>query len=71
MPEQDPLLAMRVMMLCGQVMVFSLGRRTMLTKLGWERFGPEEVATIKRSSREHSRVLMDSWREESRKSAAR
>nr|WP_297529926.1 CerR family C-terminal domain-containing protein [uncultured Roseateles sp.] len=67
LPEKDPLLAMRVMMLCGQVMVFSLGRRTMLTKLGWERFGPEEVATIKRSSREHSRVLMDSWREESGK----
>lgn len=65
MTEKDPLLAMRVMMLCGQIMVFSLGRRTMLTKLGWERFGPEEVATIKRASREHSRVLMDSWRHES------
>lgn len=65
MAEKDPLLAMRVMMLCGQIMVFSLGRRTMLTKLGWERFGPEEVATIKRASREHSRVLMDSWRHES------
>ncbi|MDH0863229.1 CerR family C-terminal domain-containing protein [Mitsuaria sp. GD03876] len=62
MPVSDPLLAMRVMMLCGQVMVFSLGRRTMLTKLGWEQFGPEEVATIKRASREHSRVLMDQWR---------
>lgn len=58
----DPMLPMRVMMLCGQVMVFSLGKRTMLTKLRWDQFGPDEVAMIKRAAREHARVLMESWR---------
>lgn len=61
-PVTDPLLPMRVMMLCGQVMIFSLGRRSLLTKLGWERFGPEQLATIKRDARQNGRLLMDSWR---------
>lgn len=65
-PLGDPLLRMRVMMLYGQVMVFSLGKRTLLTKLGWERFGPEQLAMIKQAGRAQSRVLMDHWREETR-----
>ncbi|MBO9688703.1 MAG: CerR family C-terminal domain-containing protein [Mitsuaria chitosanitabida] len=59
----DPMLPMRVMMLCGQVMVFSLGKRTLLSKLGWDQFGPDEVAKIKRAARDHARVLMDSWKQ--------
>lgn len=66
MPPTDPLLRMRVMMLFGQVMVFSLGRRSLLSKLGWDRFGPKQVATIKQAARAQSRVLMDSWRAEAR-----
>lgn len=69
MPVTDPLLPMRVMMLCGQVMVFSLGKRTLLTKLRWDAFGPDEIALIKQAARTQSRVLMDSWRAEA--SAAR
>ena len=57
----DSELRLRVMMLYGQVMGFTHGRRTMLTKLGWERFGPKELAMIKRLAREQSRTLMDSW----------
>ncbi|SEL43308.1 transcriptional regulator, TetR family [Roseateles sp. YR242] len=59
----DPLLKMRVMMLYGQLTVFALGRRMQLAKLGWERFGPPEVATIKQAAREHCRVLMDHWQQ--------
>jgi AcrR family transcriptional regulator len=59
----DQLLRMRVMMLCGQVMVFSMGRRSLLSKLGWDRFGPEQLKVIKGEARAQSRVLMDSWRE--------
>jgi len=58
----DPVLRMRIMMLFGQVMVFSLGRRSLVSKLGWERMGPAEVALIKQAALEHCRVLMDSWR---------
>ena len=60
----DPVLRMRIMMLFGQVMVFSLGRRSLVSKLGWERMGPAEVAQIKQAALEHCRVLMDSWRTE-------
>ncbi|MBB3196620.1 CerR family C-terminal domain-containing protein [Roseateles terrae] len=62
MDLKDPLLGMRIMMMMGQLTTFSLGRRLQLAKLGWERFGPKEVATIKRAAREHCRVLMDHWR---------
>ena len=59
----DPVLRMRIMMLFGQVMVFSLGRRSLISKLGWEQMGPKEVALIKRAALEHCRVLMDGWRD--------
>ena len=62
----DPEFRMRVMMLFGQVMMFSLGRRMLVTKLGWERMGPAEVALIKQAAREHARVLMDHWRQAAR-----
>ena len=58
----DPVLRMRIMMMFGQVMVFSLGRRTLVSKLGWETMGPAQVAMIKQAALEHCRVLMDSWR---------
>ena len=58
----DPILRMRIMMMFGQVMVFSLGRRTLVSKLGWEQMGPAEVALIKQAALEHCRVLMDGWR---------
>ena len=64
----DPVQRMRIMMLFGQVMVFSLGRRSLVSKLGWERMGPAEVALIKQAAREHCRVLMDSWRDAARPS---
>ncbi|ALV06310.1 CerR family C-terminal domain-containing protein [Roseateles depolymerans] len=63
MDLKDPTLSMRILMMMGQLMVFSLGRRMQLAKLGWERFGPKEVATIKQAAREQCRVLMDHWRE--------
>ncbi|HEY4068893.1 MAG TPA: CerR family C-terminal domain-containing protein [Burkholderiaceae bacterium] len=62
----DPVVRMRIMMLFGQVMVFSLGRRSLVSKLGWERMGPAEVALIKQAALEHCRVLMDSWRDGAR-----
>ncbi len=62
----DPVLRMRIMMLFGQVMVFSLGRRTLVSKLGWEQMGPAEVAQIKQAALEHCRVLMDGWRRDAR-----
>lgn len=64
MDPADPVLRMRIMMLFGQVMMFSLGRRSLVAKLGWERMGPAEVVQIKRAAIEHSRVLMDRWRED-------
>ena len=60
----DPVFKMRIMMLFGQVMVFSLGRRTLVSKLGWEKMGVEEVGIIKREALGHCRVLMDQWRRE-------
>ncbi len=62
----DAVLRMRIMMLFGQVMVFSLGRRSLVSKLGWERMGPAEVALIKEAALEHCRVLVDRWREDAR-----
>jgi TetR/AcrR family transcriptional regulator, regulator of cefoperazone and chloramphenicol sensitivity len=62
----DAVLRMRIMMMFGQVMVFSLGRRTLVSKLGWERMGPAEIALIKQAALEHCRVLMDSWRQDTR-----
>jgi AcrR family transcriptional regulator len=62
----DPVLRMRIMMLFGQVMVFSLGRRSLVSKLGWEQMGPAEVAMIKQAAIEQSRVLMDCWRQGAR-----
>jgi AcrR family transcriptional regulator len=62
----DAVLRMRVMMMFGQVMVFSLGRRTLVSKLGWERMGPAEVALIRQAALEHCRVLMDRWRQDAR-----
>ncbi|WP_077036800.1 CerR family C-terminal domain-containing protein [Pelomonas sp. KK5] len=67
----DPLVRMRVMMICGQVMVFQMGRRSLLSKLGWDSFGPEQLAMIKQAARAQSRVLMDSWREEKKQKAPR
>jgi len=60
----DSILRMRVMMLFGQVHVFSLGRRTLLSKLGWDSFGPQQLDTIKQAARTQSRLLMDAWRAE-------
>ena len=62
----DSVLRMRIMMLFGQVMVFSLGRRALVSKLGWEQMGPAEVAMIKQAALVQSRVLMDCWRQEAR-----
>jgi TetR/AcrR family transcriptional regulator, regulator of cefoperazone and chloramphenicol sensitivity len=62
----DPVLRMRIMMLFGQVMVFSLGRRSLISKLGWEQMGPAEVAMIRQAALEHCRVLMDRWRQDER-----
>ena len=53
-------------MLFGQVMVFSLGRRSLVSKLGWEQMGPAEVALIKQAALEHCKVLMDRWKKEAR-----
>jgi AcrR family transcriptional regulator len=66
----DPVVRMRIMMLFGQVMVFSLGRRSLVSKLGWEQMGPAEVALIKQAALEHCRVLMDRWREDSRRESS-
>jgi AcrR family transcriptional regulator len=62
----DAVLRMRIMMLFGQVLVFSLGRRSLISKLGWEQMGPVEVAQIKQAALEHCRVLMDRWRQDAR-----
>jgi AcrR family transcriptional regulator len=60
----DAILRMRIMMLFGQIMMFSLGRRSLVSKLGWDRMGPAEVALIKQAALEHCRVLMDRWRQD-------
>ena len=60
----DAVLRMRIMMMFGQVMVFSLGRRAMVSKLGWEQMGLAEVALIRQAALEHCRVLMDRWRQD-------
>ena len=60
----DAVLRMRILMLFGQVMVSSLGRRSLVSKLGWEQMGPVEIAMIKKAALEHCRVLMDSWRQD-------
>jgi AcrR family transcriptional regulator len=62
----DAVLRMRTMMMFGQVLVFALGRRTLVSKLGWEQMGPAEVAQIRQAALEHCRVLMDHWRQEAR-----
>jgi TetR/AcrR family transcriptional regulator, regulator of cefoperazone and chloramphenicol sensitivity len=62
----DAVLRMRIMMLFGQVMMFSLGRRSLVSKLGWDQMGPAEVTIIKQAALEHSRVLMDRWRHDAR-----
>jgi TetR/AcrR family transcriptional regulator, regulator of cefoperazone and chloramphenicol sensitivity len=62
--SRDSVLRMRVMMLFGQVMVFSVGRRSLVSKLGWEQMGPAEVAMIKKAVIEQCRVLMDRWRQD-------
>ncbi|WP_077033222.1 CerR family C-terminal domain-containing protein [Pelomonas sp. KK5] len=59
--SEDPLLRMRVMMLCGQVIVFSIGQRSLLSKLGWQDLGPAQLEAIKQAARSQSRLLMDSW----------
>lgn len=64
MAADDPILKMRIMMLFGQVMVFSVGRRSMVSKLGWEQMGQEEVAFIKQEALSQCRVLMNHWRDE-------
>ena len=63
---KDPALRMRIMMMFGQVMVFSMGRRSLVSKLGWDRMGPAEVALIKQAALEHCRVLMDGMRRDTR-----
>jgi AcrR family transcriptional regulator len=60
----DAVLRMRIMMLFGQVMMFSLGRRSLVSKIGWDRMGPKEVTLIKQAALQHCRVLMDHWRQE-------
>ena len=62
--SDDAVLRMRIMMMFGQVMVFSLGRRAMVSKLGWEQMGQAEVALIRQAALEHCRVLMDRWRQD-------
>jgi AcrR family transcriptional regulator len=64
--SSDSVLRMRIMMLFGQVMVFSVGRRSLVSKLGWEQMGLAEVAMIKQAALEHCRVLMDRWRHDAR-----
>jgi AcrR family transcriptional regulator len=63
MDPNDAVLRMRIMMLFGQVMMFSLGRRSLVSKLGWDRIGPVEVTLIKQAAIDQCRVLMDHWRQ--------
>lgn len=70
LPERDPLTAIRVMTLIGQVMVFHTNQRSFVTKMGWERLGEEHVALIKSTVRAQSRVLMASWRTDAPGSSA-
>ena len=58
----DEALRMRIMMLFGQVMVFSVGRRSMASKPGWKPIGAAELAMIKQTALEQCRMLMEHWR---------
>ncbi len=66
----DPGLRMRVMMVFGQIMVFSNGQRSLVSKLGWERIGPEQLALVKKAVREHARAMMNQWKKDARQGPA-
>ena len=58
---EDTMTKIRVATLLGQLIVFQMTQRTLASKLGWARMGPQEVAVIKETVRGQCRVLMDSW----------
>jgi AcrR family transcriptional regulator len=65
-PPDDPGLRMRVMMVFGQIMVFTTGQRSLVSKLGWDRIGPAQLALVKQAVREHARAMMDHWKRDTR-----
>ena len=60
----DTITRIRIMTLYGQLMVFHVVQRSVLTTLQWERIDAERLAQIKTILRSQSLVLMDAWRSE-------
>ncbi|HVW71235.1 MAG TPA: CerR family C-terminal domain-containing protein [Steroidobacteraceae bacterium] len=57
-PANDDETLLRTMALSGQLMVFQVARRTVLTKLDWDSINAERLALIKRVIREQTAALM-------------
>jgi AcrR family transcriptional regulator len=60
-PQNDPLTVMRVLTLHGQIAVFSLAHKSTLSSLGWDSLNEERLAFLKKTVREQTRILLDSW----------
>ena len=60
--SSDEVLRMRITMLFGQVMVFSVSGRSMAFKPIWKQVGAVELVMIKQTALEQCRMLMEHWR---------
>lgn len=61
LPANDSLTLVRLMTLHGQIMVFHIAHKSMLSNLGWDGFNAERLEFLKKTVRAQTRVLIDSW----------
>ena len=57
-PADDEETLIRTMMISGQSHVFQMARRSVLTKLNWDRIDERRLELLKQVLREHTRVLL-------------
>jgi AcrR family transcriptional regulator len=67
--EDDPLTIARTLSLYGQFMMFHFARQSALATLQWSEIDSEKSAFLRATISEQTRVLLEHWRGEDRRSA--
>jgi AcrR family transcriptional regulator len=65
LPAEDQLTQVRMLTMHGQIMVFHIAHKSTLSSLRWDRIDEERLAFLKKVVRDQTRVLIDSWSQES------
>jgi len=57
----EPLALLRLMAIHGQLAMFYIAQRSLLSSLQWDRIDADRLCLLKQLARTHARALIDSW----------